>query len=86
MAACVAITDVSIDTAGVGRAVMELVQGSRDASGFVIFVTLLIMLWELGLIVFRFLNFGIINRFFTATAIVVSSSVLANYVLFSGLI
>lgn len=81
-----AITDVSIDTAGVGRAVMELVQGSRDASGFVIFVTLLIMLWELGLIVFRFLNFGIINRFFTATAIVVSSSVLANYVLFSGLI
>ena len=72
VAACVAISDVSIDTTGATDNVVEMVKDSRSAAGFMIFVGLFVLLCELGLIVMRFLNFGAVNRFFLAFAIVVS--------------
>ena len=72
VAACVAISDVSVDTEGADDNVVALVEDSRSATGFLIFVSLVVLLWELGLVILRFLNFGAINRFFTIFALVVS--------------
>ena len=56
--------NVSIDTTGATDAVTEMVNDSVDVSGFMIFVSLLAMLCEVALIAVRFLNFGVVNRFF----------------------
>jgi hypothetical protein len=72
VAACVAISDVSIDTTGAMEDVVDMVEDSRSATGFLIFVSLFVLLWELGLVLVRFLNFGAVNRFFFIFALVVS--------------
>ena len=72
VSACVAISDVSIDTTGTSRSVVDMVEDSRSATGFLIFISLLVLLWELGLILVRLLNFGIVNRTFLVFGIVVS--------------
>ncbi|CAI8009246.1 hypothetical protein GBAR_LOCUS6244 [Geodia barretti] len=71
VAACVAISDVSIDTTGATEDVVDMVEDSRSATGFLIFVSLFLLLWELGLVLVRFLNFGAVNRFFFIFALVV---------------
>ena len=73
VAACVAISDVSIDTTGATEDVVDMVEDSRSATGFLIFVSLFLLLWELGLVLVRLLNFGAINRFFFIFALVVST-------------
>ena len=73
VAACVAISDVSIDTTGATEDVVDMVEDSRSATGFLIFVSLFLLLWELGLVLVRFLNFGAVNRFFFIFALVVST-------------
>lgn len=70
-AASVSIADVSIDTAGVSSDVEEMVDDSRSAAGFMIFVSVLVILIEMALITVRFLNFGAVNRFFLVFVILV---------------
>lgn len=72
VAASVAISDVSIDTTGASSSVVEMVNDSRSVSGFMIFVSLLAIVCEITLIVVRFLNFGVVNRFFLVFVIMVS--------------
>ena len=71
VSACVAISDVTIDTEGATRSVKKMVEDSRSATGFAIFVSLFVMLCELGLVTIRFLNFGVINRFFLPFGVLV---------------
>jgi hypothetical protein len=86
VAACVAISDVSIDTTGAMEDVVDMVEDSRSATGFLIFVSLFVLLWELGLVLVRFLNFGAVNRFFFIFALVVVgvATVLAVFSLAGG--
>lgn len=72
VAASVAISDVSIDITGASSSVVEMVNDSRSVSGFMIFVSLLAIVCEITLIVVRFLNFGVVNRFFLVFVIMVS--------------
>lgn len=72
VAACVSVSDVSIDTTGTSSDVMEMVDDGRSVSGFMVFVSLLTLLGEVALIIVRFLNFGAINRFFLLFVILVS--------------
>ena len=73
VAACVSISDVSIDTTRVNSAIAEMVEESRSAAGFMVFVSLLAVLVELVLIAVRFINFGAVNRFFLVFVVTVSS-------------
>lgn len=73
VAACVSISDVSIDTTRVNSDIEKMVEESRSAAGFMVFVSLLAILFELLLIAVRFSNFGVVNRYFFAFVIMVSS-------------
>ena len=74
VAASVSVSDVSIDTTGASSNVVDLVDDSRSAAGFMVFVGIFVILCEVAVIAVRFLNFGAINRFFLVFVIVVSKT------------
>ena len=63
---------MSIDTTGANSDIVELVNDSRSAAGYMIFVGIFAILFELTLIVVRFINLGAVNHFFCIFVILVS--------------
>ena len=64
VAASLSVSDVSIDTSGVSSHVKDLVSDGRSAAIVMVFASVLAMVIEGTLILIRFLNFGVVNRFF----------------------
>ena len=64
VAASVSIADVSIDTSNATNHVKDLVSDGRSAAVVMVSASLLAMVIEGAMILLRFLNFGVVNRFF----------------------